>query len=142
MLLPVSVYLIPLFDLIAVPLSHLLHFFSLCGAFVVLFLVFLSGLSCTVYMAAFLTLRALYVVVLLFISLLFVFCFLVLPPESLPGDDVLCRLLSRPVPSVCFLPYLFVLFCFSLTVFIPGLFWCNFLYLVTTAGCVAAQLIM
>ena len=24
------------------------------------------------------------------------------PPESLPGDDVLCRLLPRSLPSVCF----------------------------------------
>ena len=70
----------------------------------------------------------------LFISLLFVFCFLVFPPESLPGDDVLRGLRSRPLPSVCVLPCLFVSFCFSLTVFVPGLLWCNFLYLVTTAG--------
>ena len=37
----------------------------------------------------------------------------------------------------------FVLFCFVLfspTVFVPGLFWCNFLYLVTTAGFVADRL--
>ena len=80
----------------------------------------------------------------LFILLLFVFCFLVFPPEEepFPGDDVLCRLLSRPLPCVCFLPCLFVLFRFSPTVFVPGWFWCNFLYLVTTAGFVADQLIM
>ena len=30
--------------------------------------------------------------------------------------------------------------CFSPTVFVPALFWCNFLYLVTTAGFVADQL--
>ena len=30
--------------------------------------------------------------------------------ESLPGEDVLCRLLSRPHPYVCFLPV--CLFCF------------------------------
>ena len=35
----------------------------------------------------------------------------------------------------------FVLFCFP-TVFVPDLFWCNLLYLVTTAGFVADQLIM
>ena len=69
----------------------------------------------------------------------FHFCFLVFSPESLPGDDVLCRLLSRPRPSVCFLPC-FCCCCFSPTVFVPGLFWCNFLYLVTTAGIVADQL--
>ena len=117
MLLPVCVYLILLFDLIAVPLSLPLHFISLCGALVVL--VFLSGLSCTAYMTAFLALHVLYVVVLD----LFRFCFLAFPPESLPGDDVLCRLFSRPLPSVCLLPCLFDFFCFAFpTVFIPDLF--------------------
>ena len=128
---------LPLFDLIAAPLS-LLHFVSLCGALVVLVLAFLSGLSCTAYMVAFLALRVLYGVVLG----LFRFCFLVFPPESLLGDDILCRLLLRPLPSACFLPCLFVLFCFFPTVFVPDLFWCNFLYLVTTAGFVEDQLIM
>ena len=33
-------------------------------------------------------------------------------------------------------------FPFFPTVFVPDLFWCNFLYLVTTAGFVADQLIM
>ena len=37
---------------------------------------------------------------------LFVFCFWIFSSESLPCDDVLYRLLSRPLPSVCFLPYL------------------------------------
>ena len=68
---------------------------------------------------------------------LFVFRFLVFPTEPLPGDDVLCRLLSRPLPS------LFVCFdLFSPTVFVFGMFGCNFLHLVTTAGFVADQLIM
>ena len=97
-----------LFDLIAVPLSLLLHFISLCGALVVLVLVFLSGLSCIAYIVAFFALRVLYVVVLG----IFGFCFLAFPSESLPGDDVLCRLFSRPLPSVCLLPFLFVWFCF------------------------------
>ena len=84
------------------------------------------------YMVAFLALRILYVVALV----CFVFSSLVFsPPESLPGDDILCRLLPRPLPSVCF----FFLFP---TVFVPDLFWFNFLYLVTTAGFVADQLIM
>ena len=48
----------------------------------------------------------------MYFSLLFISYFLVFPPESLPGDDVLNRLLSRPLPSVCFLPCLFVLFIF------------------------------
>ena len=73
------------------------------------------------------------------------------PPESLPGDDVLCRLLPRPLPSVCFLFFSFFFFSFLFfsflffsfpNVFVPNLFWCNFLYLVTTAGFVADQLIM
>ena len=41
-------------DLIAVPLSPPFIFISLRGAFVVLTLVFLSGLSCAAYMVAFL----------------------------------------------------------------------------------------
>ena len=90
-----------LFDLIAVPLSPLLHFYSAVWRTRCPFLVFLSGLSCTAYMVAFLALRVLYVVVLG----LFRFCFLAFPPESLPGDDVLCRLSSL---FVCL-----VLFCFS-----------------------------
>ena len=102
MLLSVSIYIFSLFDLIDVPLSLLLHFIPLWGALAVLVLVFLSGLSGT----AFLALRVLHVVVFG----LFRFCFLVSPPESLPGDDVHCRLLSRPLSSVCFLLCLFVLF--------------------------------
>ena len=138
MLLLVSVLPLSLFNLIVVPLSLLLHFISLCGALVVL--VFLYGVPCTAYMVSFLTLRVLYGVVLG----LFRFCFLAFPPESLPRDDVLCRLLPRPLPSVCFLLCLFVLFWGGggvPTVFVPDLFWCNFLYLVTTAGFVADQLI-
>ena len=83
-------------------------------------------------MVAFLALRILYVVALV----CFVFVPLFFPPESLPGDDVLCRLLPRPLPSVCFLFFSFP------TVFVPDFFGCNFLYLVTTAGFVADQLIM
>ena len=91
------------------------------------------------YMVAFLALYVLYVVALVYFS--FVSWFF--PPESLPGDVVLCRLLSRPLPSVCFLPCLLVLFVlFFPTVFALNLFWCNLLYLVTTAGFVADQLIM
>ena len=102
--LPLFPYLIWLLS----PLSHPLNCISLCGALVVFVLVFLAGLSCAAYMVAFLALRVLYVVVLV----LFRSCFLAFPPESFPGDDVLCRLLSCSLPSVCFLPCLFVLFCF------------------------------
>ena len=105
--------------------------------------VFLSGLSCTTCICIWLHFLpyAYYMWLPWFISLLF---FVFPPPKSLPGDDVLCRLLPRPLPSVCFLPCLFVLFCFVFfpTVFVPDLFWCNFLYLVTTAGFVADHLIM
>ena len=145
MLLPVSVYLIPSFDLIGWLLSFFpssFIFISLCGALVVLVLVFPSRLSCTVYMNGCLSCPTRIICGCpLLISLLFVFCFLVFSSESLPGDDVLCRLLSRPLPSVCFLPCLFVLFWISPTVFVPGLFCCNFVYLVTT-GFVADQLKM
>ena len=62
------------------------------------------------YMVASLALRVLDVVALVY----FAFFSWFFPPESLPGDDVLCRLLPRPLPSVCFLPCLFVLFYFVL----------------------------
>ena len=92
-------------------------------------------------MVAFLALRVLYVVVLG----LFRFCFLALPPESLPGDDA-CPVQATFTPSsLCLLSSLFVclvLFCFFATLFVPDLFWCNFLCLVTTAGFVADQFIM
>ena len=43
--------------------------------------------------------------VLLFLAVyLFLFC---VSSVSLPGDDVLCRLLSCPFPSVCFLCFFF-----------------------------------
>ena len=92
------------------------------------------------YMVVFVALRVLYVVALVY----FAFVSWFLPSESLPGNDVLCRLLPRPLPSVRFLSCLFVLFCFVFipTVFVRDLFWCNFLNLVTTAGFVADQLIM
>ena len=101
-----SLWLLPLslFDLIAIPLSLLLHFIPL----------FLSLLCLPIwavlhhlymYVVAFLALRILYVVALV----CFCFCSLVFsPPESLPGKDVLCRLLPRPLPSVCFVFFSFL----------------------------------
>ena len=90
-------------------------------------------------MVAFLALRVLYVVALVY----FAFVSLFFPPESLPGDDILCGLLPRPLPSVFFLPCLLVLFYFVFSDRVrPDLFWCNFLYLVTTTGLVTDQLIM
>ena len=96
--------------------------------------VFLSGLSCTTYICIWLPFLpyAYYMWLPWFVSFLFLGFS---PPESLPGDDVLCRLLPRPLPPVCF-------FFFFPTVFVPDLFWCNLLYLVTTAEFVADQLIM
>ena len=92
MLFPVSVFLILLFDLINVPLSRSFVFISLCGAFIVLVLIFLSGLSSTAHMVASLgqLVKEDGVVV----------CAFVFFSESLPGDGVLCRLLSHFLPHV------------------------------------------
>ena len=83
------------------------------------------------------------VVLCLYILLLFVSCFLVFSYyASLPGDDVLCRLLSYSLPSVCF-PCLSVFFVlFSPTVSVPSLVWFGSVYLVATAEFLADQLIM
>ena len=118
MLLPVSVYLILLFDLIwfdyicfdcCPPLPLLFHFYS------AVWHILRCPCPC---LPTWVVLNCLYMVTLsffrslprrtffsyptriicgcpLFISPLFVFCLLVFAPESLPGDDVLCRLLSR-----------------------------------------------
>ena len=88
-------------------------------------------------MVAFLALRVLlYVVALVY----FRFCFFVfsllnpfLAMMSFAGYFHARFLLSAFFP-VC-LSYYFVLF--FPTVFVPDLFWCNFLYLVATAGFVA-----
>ena len=139
--LPVSVYLLPYLIWLLHPFPssfilfrcvvHSLSLSLLClPIWVVLHCLYL-------YMVAFFTLRVLYVAALVY----FAFGFCCFPPKSLPGDDILCRLLPRPLPSVCFLRCLFVLFCVVLfifpTVFVPDLFWRNFFYLVTTAGFVA-----
>ena len=122
------------FYLIAVPLS-LLNFIPLCGALVVLVLALSSYLGCLallIYVYGCLSCPA---HIICGCPGLFRFLFLAFsPPDYLPGDDVLCRLLPRPLPSVCFF--------FFPTVPVPDLCWCNFLYLVTTAGFVADQLIM
>ena len=68
MLLPVCVYLILLFNLIAVPLSLLLHFYFVMWRTRCLCLPI--WIACTAYMVAFLTLRVLYMAVLC----LFRFC--------------------------------------------------------------------
>ena len=70
--------------------------------------VFLSGLSCTIYICIWLPFLpyAYYMW-----SPWFVFVFVpwfFSPSESLPGKDVLCRLLPPPLPSVCFLFFSFL----------------------------------
>ena len=101
-----SLWLLPLSlsDLIAIPLSLLLHFIPLSLSLLCLPIwAVLHHLY--MYMVAFLALRILYVVALV----CFCFCSLVFsPPEFLPGKDVLCRLLPRPLPSVCFLFFSFL----------------------------------
>ena len=123
-MLLVSVYLILLFPLVGVSFSPSFVFFiSLCVASVALALVFMPGLYSTAYRAAF---PAFYAVAssLFLLSVCFCLCFLFY------RDDVLCWLLSCPFSSVCF-PYLSP---FS------GLIWFGSVYLVTTAGFVADQL--
>ena len=114
-----SLWLLPLslFDLIAIPLSLLLHFIPLSLPC----FVFLSGLSCTIYICIWLPfLPYVYYMWLPWFVFVFVPCFF-FPSESLPGKDVLCRLLPRPLPSVCF-PFFSLLFrpcsppiCFGVT---------------------------
>ena len=127
-----------LFDLIAVPLSLLLHFIPLCGALVVLVLALSPSLGCLaplIYICIRLPFLP-YAYCMWFPWFVLILFLGFSSPESLPGDDVLCRLLPRPLPSVCFLFFSFP------TVFVPNLFWFSLLYLVTTAGFVADQLIM
>ena len=84
-------------------------------------------------MVAFLALRILYVVALV----CFVFCSLVF----LLLNPFLAMMSSAGYFHARFL--LSAFFSFFPTVSVPDLFWCNnFLYLVTTAGFVADQLIM
>ena len=140
--LPVSVYLFPYWIRLLYPFPSSFILFRCVAQSLSLSLLCLPiwvVLYCLyMYMVASLALRVIYMVALVY----FAFDFLFFPPKSLPGDDVLCRLLPRPLPSVCFLARLFVLFIYFPTVFVLDLFWCNFLYLVTTAGIVADQLIM
>ena len=84
------------------------------------------------YMVAFLALRILYVVALV----CFVFCSLVFPLLN----PFLAMMSSAGYFHARFL--LSAFFYFFPTVSVPALFWCNFLYLVITAGFVADQLIM
>ena len=84
------------------------------------------------YMVAFLALRIVYVVALVcFVFVPWFFPSLAMMPSA--GYFHARFLLSA------FFSFLF--FSFP-TVFVPNLFWCNFLYLVTTVGFVADQLTM
>ena len=147
-----------LFDLTAVPLSLLLHFIPLCGALVVLALAlalssYLGCLALLIYVYGCLSCPTR---IICGCAGLFRFCFLVFPSciNPLPSwrrCALLCRLLSsRPPPSVCFLlSSLFVFICLILLCFFRP---CSFsicfgvtsyqVYLVTTAGFVADQLIL
>ena len=102
-----SLWLLPLslLDLIAIPLSLLLHFIPLSLSLLCLPIWTVLHHLYMYMVASFLALRKLYVVALV----CFCFCSLVFfPSESLPGKDVLCRLLPRPLPSVCFLFFSFL----------------------------------
>ena len=122
-MLLVSVYLILLFPLIVVSFSPSVFFISLCVASVALAFVFMPGLYSTAYRPTF---PAFYAVAssLFPLAVCFGLCFLFY------RDDVVCWLLSCPFSSVCF-P------CLSP---IPCLIWFGSVYLVTTAGFVADQL--
>ena len=129
-----SLWLLPLslFDLIAIPLFLLLHFIPLSLSLSLLCLPIWAVLHHVyMYMVAFLALRILYVVALV----CFCFCSLVF---SLLNPS-LAKMSSAGYFHARFL--LSAFFSFP-TVFVPSLFWCNFLYLVTTPGFVADQLIM
>ena len=132
-----SLWLLPLslFDLIAIPLSLLLHFIRCpCPCFV-----FLSGLSCTIYVCIWLPfLRYAYYTWLPWFVFVFVPWFFPLLNPSLAKMSSAGYFHARFLLSAFFS---FLFFSFP-TVFAPNLFWCNFLYLVTTAGFVADQLIM
>ena len=136
-----SLWLLPLslFDLIAIPLSLLLHFIPLS-----------LSLLCPpiwavlhhlyMYTVAFLALRISYVVALVcfvFVPCFFFFFFffpLLNPSLAKMSSAGYCH--ARFLLSASFLFFSFP------TVFAPNLFWYNFLYLVTTTGFVADQLIM
>ena len=125
MLLPVSVYFIILYGFDCCPpfpppsflFRCVAHSLSLspylgCLALLIWLPFFRSLLICFFFLPyAYYIPGMIYGCPLLF-RFFFVFCFLFFSSESLPCDDVLCRLLSRPLPSVCFVPCLFVLFCF------------------------------
>ena len=117
---PVSVYLILLFYLIDVSLSLLLHFYFAvwrircsdpCLPFGVVLRCLNCCLSCvTCWVGCFPFPKRNICGLPLCVLLLFVNYFFVFSSESLPSDDVLCRPLSRPLPSaypVCLICFVF-----------------------------------
>ena len=124
-----------------VPLSPFCVLSSLCAAFAVLAFVFLPGLYSEAYRTAFLAVRVL-CGCLLFVSSVFTFVCVFIPclfilfyvsSVSLPGDDVVCWLISCPFPYVCFPSFFF-------SEHVPGLIWFGSVYLATTAGFIADHL--
>ena len=86
-------------------------------------------LPCTYHVVVFcLSLLFILLFVFLFLVYLFLFC---VSSVSLPGDNLLCWLLSCPLSSVCF--------SFFLSGYGPGLVWFVSVYLVTMAKFVADQ---
>ena len=90
------------------------------------------------YMVAFLALRVLYVVSLVY----FAFVSWFFPPESLAMMSFAGCFHARFLLSAFFPVYLSYFVLFFPTVFVPDLFWYNFFYLMTKAGFVEGQLIM
>ena len=101
-----SLWLLPLslFDLIAIPLSLLLHFIPLSLSLLCLPI----WAVCTIYILIWLPFLPYVYYMWLPWFVLFLFLGFFPPSESLPGKDVLCRLLPRPLPSVCFLFFSFL----------------------------------
>ena len=134
-----------LFKLIAVPLSLLLYFIPLCGALFVLVLALSSYLCCLALLIDVYGCLSCPTRIICGYPGLFRFCSLVFPLLNPPlammsfAGYFHARFLLSAFFPVCW--SYFVLFFFP-TVFVPDLFWCKLLYLVTTAGFVADQLIM
>ena len=125
-----------LFDLIAVRLFLLLYFIPLCGALVALVLALSSYLGCLALLICVYGCLSCPTHIICGCPGLFRFCSLVFPFLN----PFLAMMSSAGYFLARFL--LSAFFSFFPTVFVPDLFWCNFLYLMTTAGFVADQLIM
>ena len=103
-----SLWLLPLsfFDLIALPLSLLLHFIPLSLSLLCLPIwAVLHHLYICIWLPF---LPDVYYMWLPWWSVFVFVPWLFSPSESLPGKDVLCRLLPLPLPSACFLFFSFL----------------------------------